>query len=777
MFTVVSRPTPRRGRRFVLAALCAATGALLVPAGASAISGSVAFSGIDPRPSVPTGLTARVDVDAVAGNPGASQLRRLQVTLPQGLELGTHMSTGGGGLQFCSAGAFAVHGTLPSSCPATTAIGAATVVAPSIPTPGPARPLRGEVYLGAPPSPGDLPSLYLEAALDGSRLPGDPRFKMAATLSVDADHRLSAVFDEVPSPPFSSLQFTLAGGDRAILGTPAACGTYAGFATLTSAATADTHASAAPITIDQDCATPPFAPSIGLASSTSQAGAAATSAFSVSREDRSPRLGIVRFALPPGLLADIGSVPECALTDSAAAGCPPDSRIASVEAVAGLGPNPRRWTGAVYVTPRQPGAVAGAHLVLRASTGDLDLGDLVVAARIDLRPTDAGLDVTFPVPTRFRGVGLNVRSVAVAVDRGAFAVNPTSCGPLGFSAVLTSEHGQTVGRDGAIGYTGCGALPFAPTLQATLTGETGPLGHPNVSVALSARPGDSNLRGATVTLPRGIAADLTNVQNACPREMFEAVACSAAQRVGTATARIAFTPEPIPGDVYLVRLAGESLPGLGMSFTGRFAQRVLSRVTVDAEKRLVTRFETIPDFPLRRLDMDIFGGKNGPIRVAAGNCQVGSVWDASFAGHGGQVSSHTIPAPCAPRSAKRSAVTLSSVSGLTWRISDLGGRTLQSAKLTLPTGFLFVRARARLRQYQVVRLAGSTAKVTVTSRAVILAPRTKTARSLQLKLKPGSVGRTTRVSRKSPLKRVKVKVRLGFTDGTVQNQTITIRAR
>ncbi len=754
--------------------LAIAAGFFVLPAApAFAIVGTLAFSDYERKPAVPTGLTTTVTIPVDPGDPSAAQLRRLQLTLPQGFDLGPQMSTGGGALNTCPSWAFAVHGAIAAACPADTKIGTVSLTAPT----GAPRPLLGDVFLGAQSAVGELPPIYVEAALDGSTASDAPRIKLLGSLAVDGEGRTSITFDEIPAPPFSELRLTLLGSDHALLGTPGGCGTFAGVASFTPASGADTAIAAAPVAIDQDCSLPGFAPSFSMWPDDPQAGAETTTTIAMTRADRSPRFGVSRLSLPNGLLANIGGVPECPHTDSAAAACGAESQIGTVEASAGIGPNPRTLFGRVYITPRAPGAVAGVSIVVRGRVGDVDLGDFVMPARIDLRPDSAGLEVSYTMPARFRGVALSVRSFRIRVDRPGFMLNPSSCSPLAYSSTLTSEHGQAVAGGSAVSYTGCGAMPFVPTLTAALTGETGPLGHPNVRVALNVRGGDATLKGATVTLPRGVAADTTNLQNICPRAVFDAVACSASQRVGTATARVAVTPEPIPGDVYLVQTEGQTLPGLGLSFTGRYAQRVVSSVRVNSEQRLVTRFDTIPDLPLRSLDMDIFGGKNGPLRISQAPCQPGSVWDAAFVGHGGQLSSHTIAAPCAPSDAKKSAITLSSFSGLTWRISDLGGRTLQTAKLTLPTGFLFVRKRARLRQYQVVKLLGASAKVTVTTRAVILTPQTKTTRSLSLKLKQGSVTRTKRVPASSPLKRVKVKVRLGFTDGSVQNQLITVRAR
>ncbi len=74
----------------------------------------------------------------------------------------------------------------------------------------------------------------------------------------------------------------------------------------------------------------------------------------------------------------------------------------------------------MYLVERQTGDVAGASIKVRAKLGDLDLGDVIVPARLSLRPTDAGLTLTTTVPTRFRGLPLLLQRVAVTVDRTDF---------------------------------------------------------------------------------------------------------------------------------------------------------------------------------------------------------------------------------------------------------------------------------------------------------------------------------------------------------------------
>lgn len=717
---------------------------------------------------MPTGLQARIDVDDEPGG-APPLLRRLDLDLPAGFDLGAQAASRVGGLVLCSPAQFAVGAAGPANCPAAAEVGSARLDAPSVGTP-----LTGRIFLGAPLSAGTLPTLDVEVSENGSSTPGAARAKLVGVISSGGGGRLRVTFDQIPQPAFSRLELTLEGGPTALLVTPASCGAAAGLVTFTAAADGATGSSAGATTIGPDCASGQLSPSFTLSADDRRAGAESTMRGTLSVPDRGPAVTGASVRLPPGLLAHIGDVAECPEGAAAAGQCGDDTRIGAIRLVSGAGPAPATLTGSLYIVPRAPGAVAGLAAVVDVRLGELDLGRLVLSGQFILRPTDAGLDLQLGIPTTFAGLGLHFREAALVIDRALFAVNPSTCGPLPYFGTFTGAGGATGDVGGAITYDGCGALPFAPTLTAALGGEIGPLGHPNVTVGLNARPGDSNLRGAEVTLPRGIAADPANIQNACPQRTFQAAACSATARVGTTTARVGLTPEPIPGDVYLVKIDGQQLPGLGLSFTGRYAQRVLSTVRVGPESRLVVRFDEIPDLPLRRLDLTIIGGPQGPIRVAGGKCLNGSVWDASFRGQGGQASSHTIPAPCPPRAAKRAALTLSSSRGLSVRLTDLGGRNLHSMKVTLPQGFSFNRARAANRRFRSLALDGGKATLKATNRTVQVFPTGTTTTRLSLKLGAGTVRRSA--SGGTASRSVVVEVRLAFTDGSVQRQKIRLRA-
>ncbi len=338
---------------------------------------------------------------------------------------------------------------------------------------------------------------------------------------------------------------------------------------------------------------------------------------------------------------------------------------------------------------------------------------------------------------------------------------------------MSGAGGATATVGGSIGFAGCAARPFAPTLTATLGGEIGPLGHPNVTVGLNARDGDSNLQGATVTLPRGIVADPANLQNACPREVFEATACSAAARASARRPRASAHPGADPRRCLPRPDPRAPAPGLGLSFTGRYTQRVLSTVRVNAQQRLVVGFDAIPDLPLRRLDMTIIGGAQGPIRSPRARARPVRVGCRVPGPRRAAVEPHD-PGALPTARAKRAAITLSSKRGLSVRLTDLGGRTLHSMKVTLPTGFTIDRRRAGNRRASTVALTGSKGEDPHDRPDGAGLPLGEVGDGVNLRARCRHGARAARGKGKAVT--VTVTVRLGFTDGTVQRQKIRVRA-
>ncbi len=662
---------------------------------------SVSVATAERRAGVPTAATVRVDLPQPEFGPRSALLRKAEVTLPAGLELGAQAATRDGGLELCTASEFAVGAEGPAACPAASRAGEVEITTPLL-----AAPLTGHVFLGAQAEVGALPALYLEVTPEGATAADAPRIKLAGRVTADEHGTLTTTFDGIPQLRFSSLKISFPGGPSALFRTPRTCGTTTGESQLTSWASTTPKQATASLTIDEGCDAPAFAPQFSMAVANPAVGASSPATVQITRGDRSPWLKDVRVALPAGFLANLSAATECGGTEASRGECPESARIATVRTVAGAGERPLTLEGAMYLRDRDPGAVAAAQILVRARIGEIDLGTVIVPARIDLRPTDAGLVLTTQVPLRFRGLALDLREITVRLDRQGFPLNPTSCSLLPASADFTGEDGQTASRTTALGFTGCETQPFEPGFSASLTGDLKPGGHPRVAVTMAPRPGDANLRAAAVTLPAGVATDIDNVQSPCPAAAFETATCPAATRVGTATARVSITPEVITGDVFLVAVPGFRLPGIGMSFTGRYAQRVLSTVRIDSTGRIITDFATIPDLPLRRLDLVIDGGERSPIQLSNKACTASGTWNGTLRGQGGQSTAVTDRFPCDAALIAPIRPTMSRTKGLALTVDADDGERIRYIKVTLSSPFGLQRPAA-ITKYVVSKASGA----------------------------------------------------------------------
>ncbi len=722
------------------------------------------------RPGVPTATEVKVGLGQTASGLKTALLRDATVTLPSGLELGAQAGSGPNGLPLCSAAQFGfTQQDVENTCPAASKTGEVTIL-----TPLQNLPLVGSIYLGEQPAVGELPALYMQVSPEGATAADAPRIKLKGSVSVDANGNITTTFKDNPQLRFSELRLKFPGGDNALFSTPRACGTTTGTSKFVSWAgsTVDVVSS---LVIDQDCATPAFAPTLAMAPADSTVGASSPTTITLAREDRSPWLKDFKVSLPPGFLADLNSITECSAAQAATGACPGSSRMGSVVTTAGVGPKPLTLGGEMFFTERESGSVAGAVIVVRAKIGDIDLGDVVVPARINLRPTDGVLELTTSAPTRFKGLALNLRSFTVTLDRSGFPLNPTACGPLLASAQLTGDGGQTATANTNVSFTGCAARPLGSKITPTLSGDLKASGHPELKVVVENRKGDTNLKTTSVMLPAGVSSDPKNLKNLCPLESFNAASCPAASRVGSVSANVAITSETVSGDLLLVKVPGEALPGIGMNFTGRYALRVLSKVKVDSKTaRLITVFDSIPDFPITRLDLTVSGGALSPIIVSGKLCDSASSWDANFGGQGGQSLDVKVPFDC---SSPKPTLKWSRKAGLTFVVTATSGKTLKSSKLTLPKGFKLDRSKKGKKNLK-VSVAGGKAKTKVSKTSVAIVASGAGPTKVTIKIKPkGLILPKTKAFKKGLKKGAKLKVtqRTVTSDGRVAATATTVK--
>lgn len=545
-----------------------------------------------------------------------ADLKKAVVTLPAGTRVSPSAADG---LQACSSAQIALSSDASPTCPDASKIGSLTIDTPLLDDQ-----LTGAIYLAKPhdnPS-NTLLGLYLVAEGHGVvvKLPG----------RVDADPvtgQLTTTFDNNPQLPFEHLHLQLDDGPRAPLVTPAKCGTYTTHAVMTSwggqQAVSDSE-----FTLSHDgkgapCPAPGFDPDFTAGTTNPRAGAHSSFVLSLSRDDDEQELSSVSVTMPPGLVAKLKGVPLCPEAQAAAGTCSEQSRVGSVSAGAGAGPNPFFLPGRAYLGGPYKGAPFNLSIVVPAVAGPFDLGTVVVrsAIHVDRRTTVLRI-ASDPLPTILQGIPLQTRVVRVDVDRPKFMINPTSCSPKQIRGAIESTSGTVAQVSERFQVGGCGERPLRPKmhLKVGAKGRTGVGATTPLTTKLVQTPGQTNLKSVSVTLPLTMNARLPVVENACTIAEFDAGDCESA-RAGSAVAVTPLLDRPLRGGVYFVKTPKKgALPNLVVALRGQVDVDVVGKVRIPSDGRLGTSFDTIPDVPITSFTLRLVAGKKGPVGVAENLC-------------------------------------------------------------------------------------------------------------------------------------------------------------
>ncbi|HXR60860.1 MAG TPA: hypothetical protein VN732_06015, partial [Solirubrobacterales bacterium] len=210
-----------------------------------------------------------------------------------------------------------------------------------------------------------------------------------------------------------------------------------------------------------------------------------------------------------------------------------------------------------------------------------------------------------------QGVAVDYRRLRVKTDRSNFTLNPTSCEPEAVNATVRSASGASARPSDRFQAVECAALGFKPKLDLALKGKMGRLGHPALHAVLSARPGDANLKAASVALPHSVFLDQAHIGTVCTRVQFAADACPARSVYGHAKAVTPLLDKPLTGPVYL-RSSNHKLPDLVMALQGPNGLEIENAARIDSVRSGIrTSFEAIPDVPISKVVLDMKGGKKG----------------------------------------------------------------------------------------------------------------------------------------------------------------------
>jgi hypothetical protein len=601
-----------------------------------------------------------------------ANLKDATVVLPEGM---TVNPSAGNGLEGCSAAQVGLTSPIgstparfaeePAHCPDASKIGGAEVISPllvdepefehQLP-----HPLKGSVYLAKPfNNPfGSLLGLYLVIE--------DEELGVIAKLAgkVQADPRtgqLTTSFAENPELPLENVKLNLFGGARASLTSPLACGTHTTSSTLTPWSTpegADAHPSDFFQTTGSCSASEASAPigySFSAGTTDPLAGAFSPFVLKLTRPDGSQRLKSLDLTLPEGLTGKAAGIPYCTEAQIAAAqarsnpeegkaelaspSCPATSEVGTVTVGAGSGPNPLFVTGHAYWAGPYKGAPLSMVFVTPAVAGPFDLGVVVVRVALQVNLETAQIHaVSDPLPTVLQGIPLDIRSVAVALSRPGFTLNPTDCEPTSVGAQVGTATGQSANLSSRFQVGGCDKLSFKPKFKISLKGPTRRSGHPALKAELKMPEGGANIASAQVGLPHSEFLDQGNLDKVCTQPQLKSATCPAGAVYGHAKAWSPLLDQPLEGPVYLGVGYGHQLPDLVADLNGQI--RILLHGKVDTTKKhgLRNTFEVVPDAPVSRFVLEMKGGsKYGLLANSENVCSRTQRASVRFAAQNGKV--------------------------------------------------------------------------------------------------------------------------------------------
>ncbi len=619
----------------------------------------------------PAGATVHVDVPF---EPGASiyqsNVREARVSLPPGMGINPSAAPA---LSACSDKQFNEGSRGPVACPAGSQIGTVAIDTPVLPH----GTLAGKVYLGEQlsrdPTSGNEYRIFLDAESVSRGL------SIRLTGNVIADPKtgqITAVVHEAPQLPFDDITVKLNGGDGATLTSPPTCGPNAtSHAMVAWSGTPDGGAKDKGFTLSsapgggpcaKTLAERPFAPSFSATPGTTRAKTYTPFSVRITRAAGQQELKGVNVTLPPGATAKLKGVPYCSPAELAAAAgaagrteqahpsCPDKSQVGVATVAAGSGNSPLRISGKAYLAGPYKGAALSLAVITPAVAGPFDLGTVVVRVPLFLEPETAQIHVdTNAIPDVFGGAKLDIRSIAVDVNRKQFTLNGTNCrkgatsgsllgggadptNPASFSAFAVSVPFQA---------TKCKPLRFKPKLHLRLYGATRRAQHPRLRAVLQARGKDANIARASVALPHALFLDQASLSKICTRVQFAANECPKKSIYGHAVATTPLLGKPLKGPVYL-RSSNHTLPDLVAHLKGQVTIDLVGKI--DSYKGGIrTTFQHVPDVPVKKFTMILPGGKHGLLVASQSLCKPVKAIVQLKAQNGRKANRHTtLRTPC-----------------------------------------------------------------------------------------------------------------------------------
>lgn len=584
--------------------------------------------------AAPSGADAILTIpqDEAVNGRSTSQLRDAVIRLPEGVSISPGAADG---LAACSEAevGFHVAPPPPANCPEASKIASAEIDSPSL-----TQPIHGAVYQRTP-VPGHLTRAWLVADELGVhvKIPGE--FQLDPVTG-----RVTSLFLETPQVPVRELNLHFKGGARGVLATPRSCGTYQTEYELTPWSGGAEVRGSSPMTFDQNCATGGFAPKLEAGSVNPVGGAFSSLITSVSQASGEQNLSQIHVTMPAGVLANLKGVVVCTDSDAPRGSCPDGSLIGHTAVASGPGPSPlwipqpTKEPTAVYLAGPYGGGPYSLVVKTPAQAGPFDLGEVVVRVALRIDPETAQVTaVSDPLPQILEGIPITYRSVNLELDRPEFALNPTSCDPMQATGTATSVGGAAAALANHFQVANCSRLAFKPKLKLSLKGETQRAGDPALRATLTIPPHGANIAWTRVTLPGGEAIDNAHINNPCTRVQFNANACPKKSILGRARAITPLLDQPLAGPVYFRSNGGDrQLPDIVADLRGPI--HVVLVGFIDSKNgKIRNTFAQLPDAPVSKFTLDLFGGKRGLIENDRDICKTPNRAVIQFNGQNGKI--------------------------------------------------------------------------------------------------------------------------------------------
>jgi hypothetical protein len=622
--------------------------------------------------STPTGVNVQIKIPQAstlsATELGEADIRQTTLQLPEGM-----MSSGGAanGLEACNAGQIGFVGfgeTLSeqlennkftpnaASCQDTSKVGTVRINTPLL-----ERELHGSVYLArVDTAPFTSPLvLYIVAEDPVSGV----LVKLAGAVSInETTGQLTSTFGGTPPLPFSELELHLFDGGRATQSTPDHCGTYRSAASFIASSSTVAH----PVSVAEEPAFAitsgpgggacpaagalPFGTPVTAGPANTQGGAFSDFVVTLERPDGNQPLKAITVHEPPGAAAMLSSVEPCptAVAEAAEPNCPESSKVGVSTAWAGLGGEPVALGGEVYLTGPYHGAPFGLLDVTNAEkVGPFDLGRIPVLSTINVDQTTAAATITsnpLPLfaslpghPGASTGVPSQIKQLVIDVNRPGFTFNPTNCEGKTIGIETSGYEGGTFSKAVPFQASGCGSLPFKPTISVNVESDYSRLDGTGMKIKLTSGKGQANIKLTKLVFPNTVPSRLTTIQKACPVQTFEKnpATCPEGSVIGSAVAHTPVLKSPLTGPAYLVSHANESFPDAVFVLQGEGIKLILDGKTNIKNGVTSSTFSTVPDAPVETFEVSLPRGPHSAFSGFGNLCEKPIEVPTTFGGQNG----------------------------------------------------------------------------------------------------------------------------------------------